>query len=57
MSQACALEEELAMFWRQDGVAAFFPLAPGRRRIIADAGTGFSASPTRSTLSWTGCPK
>jgi 2-polyprenyl-6-methoxyphenol hydroxylase-like FAD-dependent oxidoreductase len=30
---------ELAMFWHPDGIVAFFPIAPGRYRIIADVGT------------------
>ena len=29
---------ELAIFWHQDGVVVFFPIAPGRYRIIADTG-------------------
>lgn len=29
---------ELAMFWHPDGVVVFFPISPGRYRIIADIG-------------------
>jgi 2-polyprenyl-6-methoxyphenol hydroxylase-like FAD-dependent oxidoreductase len=29
---------EVAMFWHADGIVAFFPIAPGRYRIIADIG-------------------
>jgi 2-polyprenyl-6-methoxyphenol hydroxylase-like FAD-dependent oxidoreductase len=30
---------ELAMFWHPDGVVVFFPIAPGRYRVIADIGS------------------
>jgi 2-polyprenyl-6-methoxyphenol hydroxylase-like FAD-dependent oxidoreductase len=30
---------ELAMFWHENGALIFFPIAPGRYRIIADIGT------------------
>ena len=32
-------ETELAIFWHEDGVLAFFPIAPGRFRVIADVGS------------------
>jgi len=31
-------DDELVMFWHPDGVVVFFPIAPGRYRIIADIG-------------------
>ena len=30
--------DELAIFWHQDGMIIFFPISPGRFRIIADLG-------------------
>ena len=37
---------ELAMFAHQDGVLAFFPIGPGRYRIIADCGATPTPEPT-----------
>ena len=37
---------ELAMFAHQDGVLAFFPIGPGRYRIIADCGSSPTPDPT-----------
>jgi 2-polyprenyl-6-methoxyphenol hydroxylase-like FAD-dependent oxidoreductase len=31
-------ESELALYWHEDGMLAFFPIGPGRYRIIADLG-------------------
>jgi 2-polyprenyl-6-methoxyphenol hydroxylase-like FAD-dependent oxidoreductase len=30
---------DMAIYWHQDGVVVFFPIGPGRYRIIADTGT------------------
>jgi 2-polyprenyl-6-methoxyphenol hydroxylase-like FAD-dependent oxidoreductase len=37
---------ELAIFWHQDGVVVFFPISPGRYRIIADIGSNPRHDPT-----------
>ena len=37
---------ELAIFWREDGLLVFFPIAPGRYRIIADVGAVAPGDPT-----------
>lgn len=42
-----AADTEISTFWHQDGVLVFFPIAPGRSRIIADLGP--STGPTRPT--------
>ena len=31
-------DAELAVYWHQDGLVVFFPISPGRYRIVADAG-------------------
>jgi 2-polyprenyl-6-methoxyphenol hydroxylase-like FAD-dependent oxidoreductase len=37
---------ELAIFWHEDGIAVFFPISPGRYRIIADVGSAPRHDPT-----------
>jgi 2-polyprenyl-6-methoxyphenol hydroxylase-like FAD-dependent oxidoreductase len=41
---------ELAIFWHQDGVLVFFPIAPGRYRVIADMGRWDPAARQDPTL-------
>jgi 2-polyprenyl-6-methoxyphenol hydroxylase-like FAD-dependent oxidoreductase len=38
-------ESEIATYWHEDGVLVFFPIAPGRFRVIADMG-GAAGDPT-----------
>ena len=39
-------ETELALFWHHDGSVVFFPISPGRYRIIADIGASPLHEPT-----------
>jgi 2-polyprenyl-6-methoxyphenol hydroxylase-like FAD-dependent oxidoreductase len=41
---------ELAIFWHEDGLAVFFPITPGRYRIIADVGTSPRHDPTLAEI-------
>ena len=41
---------ELAMFAHRDGVLAFFPIGPGRYRIIADCGASPTPDPTLAQI-------
>jgi 2-polyprenyl-6-methoxyphenol hydroxylase-like FAD-dependent oxidoreductase len=34
---------EIDLYWHEDGVLAFFPITPGRFRVIADTGSAHSA--------------
>jgi 2-polyprenyl-6-methoxyphenol hydroxylase-like FAD-dependent oxidoreductase len=36
-------ESELAIYWHEDGVLVFFPISPGRFRVIADTGASVDA--------------
>ena len=38
-------ESELAIYWHERGVLAFFPISPGRFRIIADVSLSQAAIP------------
>ena len=43
--------DEITAFWHTDGVAIFFPIAPGRFRVIADMGlAGGTEKPADPTL-------
>ena len=46
--------DEISAFWHSDGVAIFFPIAPGRFRVIADMGlapnTNKPADPTLTQI-------
>jgi 2-polyprenyl-6-methoxyphenol hydroxylase-like FAD-dependent oxidoreductase len=42
--------DELAIFWHEEGIAVFFPIAPRRYRIIADAGTNVRHDPTLAEI-------
>jgi 2-polyprenyl-6-methoxyphenol hydroxylase-like FAD-dependent oxidoreductase len=37
---------ELELFWHQDGIVVFFPISPGRYRIVADGGAPDRRDPT-----------
>ena len=37
---------DLGIFWHEEGVVIFFPIAPGRYRVIADTGAGLRHDPT-----------
>ena len=41
---------ELMIFWHEDGIAVFFPISPGRYRIIADVGTSPRHDPTLAEI-------
>ena len=43
-------ESELALYWHEDGMLAFFPIGPGRYRIIADLGPPKTEHPQDPTL-------
>jgi 2-polyprenyl-6-methoxyphenol hydroxylase-like FAD-dependent oxidoreductase len=43
-------DNELAAYWHEDGFLAIFPTAPGRYRVIADAGRGEGIHPLEPTL-------
>jgi 2-polyprenyl-6-methoxyphenol hydroxylase-like FAD-dependent oxidoreductase len=43
-------ETELATYWHEEGVLVFFPIAPGRFRVIADLGRSEGAHPADPTL-------
>ena len=42
--------EELATYWHQDGFIVFFPMAPGRYRIIASLGPSTNQEPIPPSL-------
>ena len=42
--------DELAMFWHQDGILAFFPFSHGRYRIIGDLGDDMAGDPDFAVL-------
>ncbi len=44
-------ENELALYWHADGILAFFPIGPGRFRIIADLGPPETEHPQEPPLS------
>ena len=44
------VETELAVYWHEEGVLVFFPIAPGRFRIIADLGRSKGVAPANPTL-------
>jgi 2-polyprenyl-6-methoxyphenol hydroxylase-like FAD-dependent oxidoreductase len=41
---------ELAIFWHEDGIAVFFPISPGRYRVIADVGASPRHDPTLAEI-------
>lgn len=41
---------ELATYWHEDGVLVFFPISPGRYRVIADLGRSEGPRPADPTL-------
>ncbi len=43
-------DTELSLFWHADGVLAFFPISPGRYRMIADIGQSKGEHPANPTL-------
>jgi 2-polyprenyl-6-methoxyphenol hydroxylase-like FAD-dependent oxidoreductase len=43
-------ETELAIYWHEEGILVFFPISPGRFRVIADIGLSAGAHPTDPTL-------
>ena len=47
-------QDRLHIFWHRDGILAFFPITPGRWRVIADLGTaqgeGRHADPTMEEI-------
>jgi 2-polyprenyl-6-methoxyphenol hydroxylase-like FAD-dependent oxidoreductase len=43
-------ETEMAIYWHEDGILVFFPISPGRFRVIADIGLSAGAHPTDPTL-------
>jgi 2-polyprenyl-6-methoxyphenol hydroxylase-like FAD-dependent oxidoreductase len=43
-------EIELAAYWHEEGVLVFFPIAPGRFRVIADVGLSAALHPVNPTL-------
>jgi len=43
-------ETELAIYWHAEGILVFFPISPGRFRVIADIGLSTGPHPTDPTL-------
>jgi 2-polyprenyl-6-methoxyphenol hydroxylase-like FAD-dependent oxidoreductase len=43
-------ETELAIYWHEEGILVFFPISPGRFRVIADIGLSVGPHPTDPTL-------
>jgi 2-polyprenyl-6-methoxyphenol hydroxylase-like FAD-dependent oxidoreductase len=43
-------ESEIATYWHEDGVLVFFPISPGRFRVIADLGVSEGGHPADPTL-------
>jgi 2-polyprenyl-6-methoxyphenol hydroxylase-like FAD-dependent oxidoreductase len=43
-------ETELAVYWHEEGVLVFFPISPGRFRVIADIGRSVGHAPANPVL-------
>jgi 2-polyprenyl-6-methoxyphenol hydroxylase-like FAD-dependent oxidoreductase len=43
-------ESEIATYWHEDGVLVFFPISPGRFRVIADVGGSDGSHPADPTI-------